>query len=750
MRDNLVSALEEYCKKLFETSEFKDIKSDEFEKGLSNCKVKFEEIKRLIDDLPVKKMVAVFLPYMASMWDCLDSVCREAMQDPDWEVFVMPVPYYTLDPQHRVESDNCEINLFSNDLPLLNYKDVSLKDLSPDLIFYHNPYDDLNLVTRVHSEFYSRNLIEITRNLVYIPYYVSEDRTMSHMVDLPGVKNARWVVVQEELKEQFLEKYSQEKVLALGSPKIDALFNVHTENIPNEWKKKIDGKTVLFFNSHLTSAMIEPHKFFELIYYLIDLLKCNKEIVILWRPHPLFMQTLKSFNNDKTLKNKYKKCIQEFTCLENAIFDETADLHRSIAISDAYIGSMKSSVMRLYKLTGKPIYIIPDVYEKKWWETKCFCSNEGGVYADGYIWQFDFFHNALYKFHVETNVITYVATLSRYEYNEARLFWVSELVDDWLILTPGTKNNVVLFNVKTLEEKYIELEENNFKDYTFAKSITIEDSIYLVKKNSNEYFYKISLNNYKCIKQPYNAPGELVGLENGFVWLLDEKNSKLSAINLRNNSRSVFDVHKTLTTAERLYINSQNNSLWICLRSSGVLLYWKDAQQRSSCSVYKIYPNCETNGDTYITLCHVADGDFIFGTTETDAIYCCNIEKNTYEVISNPTDSNSIFFSHDAIDVDESFYIMPFCMTAPQIIKVNKFDLGIEKINCRLSNHLKMEKQIINKIDKDPDDLHKNYYPISIESWIDKIKCKLENTYKTDKFTLVGCGIWQNITKYII
>ena len=49
--------------------------------------------------------------------------------------------------------------------------------------------------------------------------------------------------------------------------------------------------------------------------------------------------------------------IAEKYCEENwGIYDETADIDRAIVLSDAYYGDM-SSVVELYKVTGKPIMI---------------------------------------------------------------------------------------------------------------------------------------------------------------------------------------------------------------------------------------------------------------------------------------------------------------------------------------------------------------------------------------------------------
>ena len=53
------------------------------------------------------------------------------------------------------------------------------------------------------------------------------------------------------------------------------------------------------------------------------------------------------------------------------IYDDTPDLGRAIALSDAYYGSI-SSVLTLYKETGKPILIHKiDIAEEKYGDDLC-------------------------------------------------------------------------------------------------------------------------------------------------------------------------------------------------------------------------------------------------------------------------------------------------------------------------------------------------------------------------------------------
>ena len=66
------------------------------------------------------------------------------------------------------------------------------------------------------------------------------------------------------------------------------------------------------------------------------------------------MATMQSMRPDKLAA--YQQTIADYQAAGYGIYDDTADLHRAIALSDAYYGDW-SSVVSLYEKTGKPILI---------------------------------------------------------------------------------------------------------------------------------------------------------------------------------------------------------------------------------------------------------------------------------------------------------------------------------------------------------------------------------------------------------
>ena len=78
------------------------------------------------------------------------------------------------------------------------------------------------------------------------------------------------------------------------------------------------------------------------------------EVALLWRPHPLIKATIESMR--PRLWAEYKEIVERYQSEGWGIYDDTADMNRAVALSDAYYGDM-SSIVQLYQEKGKPVMI---------------------------------------------------------------------------------------------------------------------------------------------------------------------------------------------------------------------------------------------------------------------------------------------------------------------------------------------------------------------------------------------------------
>lgn len=396
-----VSHVEKYCETLF--CVYEAINSLEEKEALErpnitgNANKVYKKLKKQLlnvensvkNDLPIRKEVA-FFPYKASMWDSLESVYLAAKADPDCDAYCVPIPYFDLNSDHSFGRMHYEGNEYPKDIEVIDWQTYRFEERRPDVIFIHNPYDGWNHVTSVHPRYYAKNLKKYTDTLVYIPYFMLEEikkddtdrdrkiNNMKHFCLMPGTIYADKVIVQsEDMRQIYIDEYLkeaerinlqetrkglEEKILGLGSPKIDKVLDTEkcSYEYPEAWQKiiqKPDGelKKVVFYNTGISALLSFDEMWIEKIRDVLKLFKENQdETALLWRPHPLIENTLKSMR--PALLEKYLEIRNCYIDEGWGIYDDTAELERAIALSDAYYGD-KSSVVQLFQQTGKPIMI---------------------------------------------------------------------------------------------------------------------------------------------------------------------------------------------------------------------------------------------------------------------------------------------------------------------------------------------------------------------------------------------------------
>ena len=378
-----VGHMERYCEilwKIYQCVSQGEGVAEELLDALRGC---LADISTSVErDVKVRRE-AVFLPYKASMWDSLESVWQAAEEDLDFDAYVIPIPYYDKNPDGSFRDMHYEGDLFPKYVPITHYDSYDFKENHPDMIFIHNPYDGTNRVTSVHPFFYSKNLKQYTEQLVYIPYFVlgaisptdgASVKGIEHFCKVPGVIHADKVIVESEnMRQAYIKNMVdiagedtkpiwEKKILGLGSPKFDKVMSVKREGleIPEEWKRvlmKADGspKKVILYNTSVTALLEHSEEMLRKMESVFGFFKDKKEeVALLWRPHPLIQATIESMRPQ--LWEDYCKLVEQYRSEGWGIYDDTADLDRAIALSDAYYGD-PSSLVHLCKEKGMPVMI---------------------------------------------------------------------------------------------------------------------------------------------------------------------------------------------------------------------------------------------------------------------------------------------------------------------------------------------------------------------------------------------------------
>ena len=379
-----ISLLEAYCEVVFKIHE-------ELRAAVSvNANSVYKKLKKTLlrisnsirNDIKIHREV-VFLPYKASMWDSLESVWKAAVEDPDCDVYVIPIPYYDKNPGESFGERHYEGDQYPEYVPITRCEDYDFAKHMPDVIFIHNPYDEYNHSTSVDPFFYTLNLKPFTEKLVYIPYFILQEispdnskavEKIKKFITLPGVLYSDKVIVQsEDMRKIYIDVLTREytiidrevweqKILGLGSPKIDKVLSTKKEDleIPEEWLqiiRKPDGtwKKIVLYNTSISAILAHEEKMLVKIQDALQVFwERRDEITLLWRPHPLTEATIKS--GRPRLWREYEKLVEEYISTGWGIYDDTADMNRAIVISDAYYGD-NSSLVYLYQKIGKPIML---------------------------------------------------------------------------------------------------------------------------------------------------------------------------------------------------------------------------------------------------------------------------------------------------------------------------------------------------------------------------------------------------------
>ena len=312
------------------------------------------------------KRLFMFLPYKASMWDSLESVWKAAWEQDDIEAIVMPIPYADRNSDGSCAEWHYEIDDYPDDVPVVDCRTIDLPSLHPDVIFIHNPYDDCNSVTSVDSAYYSNQLKKCCDILVYIPYFSTAGYMGDVQASCPAFANVDYIIAQsEEIAQLYDEAIPREKILPLGSPKFDKVLRLCADppEPPAVWREKMKGRKVYFYNTSLGGMLQDTPRFLQKMKYVFQCFQQCPDACLLWRPHPLLESTFRS------MRAKYYAEFQRlkdwFLQSDFGIYDDTPDVDKTVALADAYVGDIGTSITSLFGVSGKPIFALNNLLNRE-------------------------------------------------------------------------------------------------------------------------------------------------------------------------------------------------------------------------------------------------------------------------------------------------------------------------------------------------------------------------------------------------
>ncbi len=593
-----VKYLEDYCELVFSVNE--DLQNNSGADNPDKVYKKLNKMLQKIDnsishDIPLRRE-AVFLPYKASMWDSLESVWMAADADPDCDAYVIPIPYYDKNPDGSLREEHYEADKFPEGVPITHYSEYDFGKHHPDMIFIHNPYDYGNYVTTIHPFFYAEKMKQVTDCLVYIPYFATSGSMGEDKAWCPVYDYVDYIVIQSEnYRKYYSPQIPDEKFLPFGSPKFDKVIRKcqNPATPPKDWSERAKGRTVFFYNTSLNGMLQNTVLFLKKMQYVFETFKNNEGACLLWRPHPLFESTLYAMRPEcleifNALKEDFKK-------QENWIYDDTPCVEDTIAFCDAYIGDEASSIVSLFGVAGKPIYILRnnitrnidenewktfytpnifDIREQKGFEKYILVNGRSIFEKNGNTYKFYCNvseYTAPYQYMttmeldnkilvfplmrqeiliIEDKKVTEVINLKREK--EGLCFIGFKVVNNYVFLIPHDYSSLVRIDVNSFEITYI----SGIRDYSLSKNgekkhgayWIIEDKLYFLSGdgseiiqldvNSLDYEVKKINNNELYVKAQYEE-------KNRRVWLFKDEGTQIAWLNIDTLDVNYIDYGKS-------------------------------------------------------------------------------------------------------------------------------------------------------------------------------------------------------------
>lgn len=395
-----VKYLEEYCEgvyKVFEKLnktgcvERGEAGECEFEEFSEQVKAALELMNEVVEQLTVieksiKEDVGeiqeiVFIPFRADYWNAMEGMWREVKDDPKVNAVVMPIPYYEKNALGEKVAMYYDIESYPDYLPLVSFEEYDIEKRRPSKIIIQYTYDGDNFVTGIDSRFYAENLRKVTDELVYVPYFVTEEiapgeersyKMMDNYVISPAVVYSNKVVVQSDnIRELYIKKlkeYFGEQLYDIWEKKINtsnipvyAYPKVSKENIamPDDWRGKIfkaDGtaKRVIIYCTSISGLFEHRYRMIEKMRSVFKVFAGNRDVVMLWCPDPLVDATIPT--TDPKLYENYLNLKGEFEDKSMGILDDSGNNDRLMLMADAYYGD-NGRLIQLCRNRNIPVMI---------------------------------------------------------------------------------------------------------------------------------------------------------------------------------------------------------------------------------------------------------------------------------------------------------------------------------------------------------------------------------------------------------
>ena len=248
-----VALLSSYCEILFQAYE-KTQRGDSPKEELIALKEKRLECEKTLKK-EWKKTMLILLD-KAKNFSSIEGFYQKMLEREDWKVLLMPIPYCYRRGNGALMDEEFDLEDFPKDYTYVDYKTYAFDVMLPECIVMNSPYDSCNMVHSIDPFFYSSNMKQYTKNLLYIPWFVTKDVEWGAEEDGKAIVMMDYYACQPALAHA---DYSFVQSEVMRKAYIEKLTEFTGEEFRAEWEKKIiaAGSCLLGQEKELTRHVLD-------------------------------------------------------------------------------------------------------------------------------------------------------------------------------------------------------------------------------------------------------------------------------------------------------------------------------------------------------------------------------------------------------------------------------------------------------------------------------------------------------------
>ena len=301
----------------------------------------------------------LFLLQRPESWSNVREVCRRMVADPRFSASVWVLPYDV-----RRGADNAAIVRTSArllDAESVEYRiwdesgDFDLR--SHDVVVFTAPYD-IERPPSLHFDVVARH-VPIT---AYVPYgLVVGGGRKNHLLQYsqPTQAGATMVFARSWAEKSMYREYcptGDSHVFVTGLPRLDDACGLGSNEVDGDLIQAIGGRFAVLWNSHFSigshhRGSLDYSTFDRIAGQLFDYAAENRDVALIWRPHPHLMPLLVS---EGLIAQSQMDGLRRDLCAAGIVLDERHDHRHAFAASNALITDAGSFLIE-YLMTGKPM-----------------------------------------------------------------------------------------------------------------------------------------------------------------------------------------------------------------------------------------------------------------------------------------------------------------------------------------------------------------------------------------------------------